>query len=379
MRKVLALATCMVTVAAACGSSDGDSGGPVSTEATPVTEAPPTETEPAPTEPADTQPPAEEPAPEPTTAPEPEPEPEITTTTEPPTPLNVVGLAPLPGAQLDFSAVSVDVPTLVWSVYSGSGGVIVESVGGPIPDGCHGTSFFNPETFELLQIDGVDLHAYATRGEGGCDGMQQDLEDGVIDGDAVKVNDGHLIQFDFGSLPLPPFDVSTQVVNPGGADGIFRNAEPFEEIPVNVLEGASHAVGASGVFEVDPDDRTLTWLDLPAAAPGPGCEGSAALCLGDRFGIEIVNAEGSPASAITSDETGGRFYFFGNHDVNILVSVLNGCSLNNGFWVFAAATTDVEFDLTVTDTMTGATKSYSNQLGAGPGPVLDTEAFATCP
>lgn len=376
MRKALALAACMVTVAAACGSSDGDSGGTASTDATEVTEAPPAETDPVETAPADTEPSAPEPEPEPTTAPEPEPE--TTTTTEPAPEINAVGLVPLPGAQLDFSANQIDVPTLVWSLFSGSGGIVVEDVVGPIPAGCHGTSFFNPETFELLQISDADAEAYASVGVGGCDAMEG-VADGVIDGAAVAANAPTLIQFDFGALPPLPFEVSNQIVNPDGGDGIFRSADETDPVVINDLLDATHAVGVSGVFEVDPDDRTLSRLDLPATTPGPGCDGSEALCLDDRFQIGIVDQNGGPASVMVSGDNGGRFYFFGAHDANILVSVLNGCALNSNFWVFAAANTDVAFDLTVTDTTTGASQTFSNPLDPTPEAILDTSAFATCP
>lgn len=374
MRKALALAACMVTVAAACGSSDDSGADTVATQPSAATEAP-AATEPVATEPPATTPPATEP--EPTTAPEPAPEPETTTTTEPPPELNVVGLVPLPGAQLDFSANSVDVPTLVWSAYSGSGGVIVENVGGPIPPGCHGVSFFDPDTFELLRIDDADLEAYATRGEGGCDNMTGGGE-GVVDGPAVKVNTEDLIQFDFGDMPEPPFAISAQNLFPDGRNGIFLNSDPGDLVTVNDLTGATHVVGVSGVFEVLADGE-LSLLDPPAPTPSLGCDGPAVLCVGDRFGIEISDPSGNPASAIATGDSAGTFYFFGAHDTNILMSLVNGCAINNHFWVFAAANTDVEFDLTVTDTPTGEVRSYSHELGQSAEAILDTSAFATCP
>ena len=50
------------------------------------------------------------------------------------------------------------------------------------------------------------------------------------------------------------------------------------------------------------------------------------------------------------------------------------------FWVFAcAATTNVEYTLTVTDTVTGSVRTYENDLGQAAQAVTDTDAFATCP
>jgi hypothetical protein len=55
--------------------------------------------------------------------------------------------------------------------------------------------------------------------------------------------------------------------------------------------------------------------------------------------------------------------------------MLDGCSLNDRFWVFYAATTNVEFTVTVTDTETGRQKQYFNPLGTPAPPIQDTQAF----
>ena len=79
----------------------------------------------------------------------------------------------------------------------------------------------------------------------------------------------------------------------------------------------------------------------------------------------------------TSDDT--VILSFPFNDGELTVKVLNRCDLNNHFWVFYGATTNVEYTLRVTDTRTNQTRSYDNPLG-GPSPaVTDTQAFATCP
>jgi hypothetical protein len=79
-----------------------------------------------------------------------------------------------------------------------------------------------------------------------------------------------------------------------------------------------------------------------------------------------------------SDDS-GLFYFFGADNWEMLVKVLRGCGLNQHYWVFAAATTNVEYTLTVTDTATGKRQSYENPLGERAPAITDTSAFATCP
>ncbi len=60
------------------------------------------------------------------------------------------------------------------------------------------------------------------------------------------------------------------------------------------------------------------------------------------------------------------------------MKVLDGCSLNNHFWVFASGLTDVEVVLTVTDSQTGVSRTYFNPQGQAYTPVQDTSAFS-CP
>lgn len=70
------------------------------------------------------------------------------------------------------------------------------------------------------------------------------------------------------------------------------------------------------------------------------------------------------------------FTFFDAGNWELLVKVLDGCGLNQRFWVFAAASTDVAFDLEVRDSWTGAVQTYASPAGAPA--TTDVEAFATC-
>ena len=84
----------------------------------------------------------------------------------------------------------------------------------------------------------------------------------------------------------------------------------------------------------------------------------------------IINVE-------TSDT--GLFTFFDPDNVEVVVKVLNGCSINNRYWVFAAGLTDVRATLRVRDTNTGQVKTYQNPQGVPFQPIQDSDAFATCP
>lgn len=74
----------------------------------------------------------------------------------------------------------------------------------------------------------------------------------------------------------------------------------------------------------------------------------------------------------------GYFWFFGSDNVEVVVKVLDACSFNNRFWVFSGGLTDVGVTLKVTDTVTNATKEYTNPLSTPYRPITDTNALATC-
>ena len=107
------------------------------------------------------------------------------------------------------------------------------------------------------------------------------------------------------------------------------------------------------------------------------------LCLqGGRFRVETTwkkpDGTSGPghASALTGDS--GTFWFFDSSNVEMVVKTLNGCGVDQRYWVFAGGLTNVEVIMTVTDTQTGDVKTYLNPQGTAFAPILDTQAFATC-
>jgi len=69
----------------------------------------------------------------------------------------------------------------------------------------------------------------------------------------------------------------------------------------------------------------------------------------------------------------GLFWFTSPDNLELLVKVLDGCALNQRFWVYTGAATDAQLTLTVIDTQTGKVRVYP-----AAGTTTDTEAFA-CP
>lgn len=104
-----------------------------------------------------------------------------------------------------------------------------------------------------------------------------------------------------------------------------------------------------------------------------------ALCLLDgRFEITAVwtKADGETGAASPSPGTDATGYmsFFSPGNIELAVKVLDGRKLNNAFWLFAAGLTDVDYRLTVTDTVAGVSKTYSNPSRPFCG-LADTSAF----
>jgi hypothetical protein len=89
------------------------------------------------------------------------------------------------------------------------------------------------------------------------------------------------------------------------------------------------------------------------------------LCLnGGRFEVEVAwrDFDGATGSGKTVPQTSdtGAFYYFSASNLELMVKVLDGRQINGHFWVFYGSLSDVEFDLTVTDTQTGVVKTYHN-------------------
>ncbi len=62
----------------------------------------------------------------------------------------------------------------------------------------------------------------------------------------------------------------------------------------------------------------------------------------------------------------------------MMVKLLDGCGLNQRFWVFASAATDVAYELRIRDRATGESKTYRHEAGSPAVPIIDQGSFAGC-
>ena len=179
---------------------------------------------------------------------------------------------------------------------------------------------------------------------------------------------------------LPIASVAIDEIPP--VEGFDRDFTNVSKVGISAPAGAASArllltqtLSGAGVFEILWDDA---FLRSSACEPG-----DTVLCLNQgRFRVEAAweTAEGSDAAhavALTSDT--GYFWFFNAANVEVIVKVLDACDPFERYWVFASGLTNVGVVITVTDTQTGAQRTYENPLSRPFLPILDASAFATCP
>ena len=145
----------------------------------------------------------------------------------------------------------------------------------------------------------------------------------------------------------------------------------------------AHVPGGADIAVSNPDGATGTltraFTYTPAAGVGPCLAGTAVLCLGKRFKVEVswrVPAQAMSGAGIAVPVTAdtGYFWFFSANNVELVIKVLDGRAINRKFWVFYGSLSDVEYTITVTDTATGAVRTYVNASGRLAS-VADTGAF----
>ncbi len=138
------------------------------------------------------------------------------------------------------------------------------------------------------------------------------------------------------------------------------------------------ALYGHGVLQAD---AALGRLDEIVELEGEGCIAAAGrLCLlQNRFALEVswTNYQGvsghGTAHPLTSDS--GLFWFFAPANLELLVKMVDGCAFNGHYWVYAAATTDVEYHLRVTESASGDFVTFDNTLGTASPAFTSIEAF----
>lgn len=151
------------------------------------------------------------------------------------------------------------------------------------------------------------------------------------------------------------------------------------------LLSSTFGKGRASMMIVDDESNTCSIEYDILLKKQSGCAPTdTLLCLQNgRFSVRVdwVDQYGNTGvgHAVPTTDDSGLFWFFSPNNMELLIKVLDGCGINNHYWVFFAATTDQEFTVTVIDRDAAQQMDYTNPLRNPADAVTDTFAFATCP
>ncbi|MFL6192716.1 MAG: fibronectin type III domain-containing protein, partial [Thermoanaerobaculia bacterium] len=137
-------------------------------------------------------------------------------------------------------------------------------------------------------------------------------------------------------------------------------------IPANVTGAQIHGLAPSTTYffriksrNASGDSGYSNEASATTLASTSSCvESPTAICLNQgRFRVEASyrtsQGQSGQAHAVQLVEDSGYLWFFNPNNIEVVVKVLNACTVNNRYWIFAGGLTDVEVQLIVTDTQTG--------------------------
>jgi ELWxxDGT repeat protein len=198
----------------------------------------------------------------------------------------------------------------------------------------------------------------------------------VLDGQGVN---GHVWVF-YGALSDVDYTITVTDTQTGATRRYHNPQGQLASV------GDTRGFGPLGAYSASPETietppSPRPWITERAgeAATAPCQPGARRLCLNDnRFAVEVAwkdfqgHTGKGTAVPLTSDT--GTFWFFDSANVELVLKVLDGRPVNNKFWVFYGALSNVEYTVTVTDTQTGKVRTYKNPSGRFAS-VADTSAF----
>jgi len=200
----------------------------------------------------------------------------------------------------------------------------------------------------------------------------------VLDGTGLN---GHHWVF-YGALTNVEYHVTVADGETGATKRYFNSETRFASAGDIQAFGP---LGAHGLRSVPTEPtRHSSPPSISGAAAGAGTFGSCApsatrFCiLEGRFAVEAhwEDFEGNTGVAFAgtlTDDT-GYLYFFDSENVEVVLKAIDGGGLNDHFWIYYGALSNVEYTITVTDTVAGASRIYRNPLGSF-GSFGDIEAF----
>ena len=247
-------------------------------------------------------------------------------------------------------------------------------------------------------------------GTGGCEATASLVTSSISAGQTARIMVSGFSSTDVGAFPVtvrmagdtesprvtgvdapqgPPGGAAVLIV---GANFTAQSTVTFDGVPATEVlflgptaisaRAPAHVPGAVDVTVSNyAGTATLghgfTYTDFTAT---PCVASATALCLNNgRFRVEAAwrvptaNQNGQGAAIPLTGDT-GYFWFFSSNNIELVLKVVDGRGFNGKFWVFYGALSNVEYQITVTDTVTGAVRVYTNPSGQLSS-VADTAAF----
>jgi hypothetical protein len=211
----------------------------------------------------------------------------------------------------------------------------------------------------------------------------------------------------FGLASLAPgalgawFDVGARLVffgdgacaMPTGDTMVTETLDQFSPVTWRPAQGYGRVPGMAGsarlriqvkVTEAPSEilvDEAFVHLGATCAATGQfACLGNGRFRVNARWQVAAGDFGFAQLGTFDTGVDDSTFAtFFDPANVELVVKVLDGCSYNERFWVFAAGLTNVGVRLKVRDTHSGQSWVHDTMVGDPFEPVLDTGAFDTCP
>ena len=308
------------------------------------------------------------------------------------------------GTETDFAGTSASAPAVSGAMalvsqarpdLSAAGILaLLRATGKPITDSRNGVVTPRIDTLAAVQLPASKLSAYGGTAVSIPDGTGSATVTTTLSGFTGSVGTVHVaVQIDHPD----PSQLKLTLVGPDGTTVVLADHSGSAEHPINAFYGLTDAPAqsleafsgktANGVWTLRVEDtvsgvtgRIRGFAVQLVTAAAPCVPGGGNLCLNSgRFKVQVawqVPSQGTSGAGtavpLTTDT--GYFWFFSSNNVELVVKVVDGRAVNGKFWVFYGALTNVQYTITVTDSVTGDVRSYVNPDG-NQASVADVSAF----
>lgn len=218
--------------------------------------------------------------------------------------------------------------------------------------------FFDPANIELVTkvLDGTGINGHYWLFYGALSSVEYELR-------GLDTEIGHLaVLFNPAGNLASVGDTTAFPDDAGGLGGLTAPGGAAAEVVSGALPlpAAPGGGGSPSAWTPAPDPSER---QTGSCTPTP-----TVLCIQDeRFAVEIdwtdFRGRMGQGMAVPLTADTGFFFFFNRNNIEVMIKVLDGTGVNGHYWVFYGALSNVEYEVRVTDTETGFTRTYTNPLG----------------